>query len=580
MHLGIDLGTSYTKMGTVDEQGRFINLLGTEEMIPTVAVYVPRNDRLYFGRAAANLREPGMQMGKFFKIEMKRNPGYRLGPYSLSDITSRFLAWLWEQYGRSATTEAVESVTIGVPNYFGLKARSLVLEAVRGAFPGVPVRLVLEPLAALAGLLSEREQRNEPSLTGNILVVDIGGGTADFSLVHLGGGRGALAILEAQLQNGSDAFSGVEVDKAILRQVMFPRFEQETGQCIPPALKKEKGMTGEEEYQYTKMLARAEEIKLRLNERDRLQVDIPDFYRGYSLCTVLVKEDMVPVLENTLVRLEQILENAVKPRARRVGLYSGGRWGFDKVILTGGASRLEGVREVMAQLGAEILEPKAPEFYVVKGLSYLAVPGERQVGLGMRAIFPFRFYIEKLNPAAPGATDLEALPFDTANLELDPDRTYCLYSVACDSSYNLGKDEGVFRLRVYQGEDNDEDSSQVRADSESLVLDVCLPMESIGTERVDIYLDLAASCLRTSLDQIATEEEIAERDNQYLWKRALTCQEEMVSRAKKLEAARQKALENFAERVQDLKEEPAASYQNYDNLMVAKLLAFFELLDK
>ncbi len=561
----------------IDRQGRFINLLGAGRMIPTVAVYVPRTDRLYFGSEAVGLREPGMEAGKFFKVEIKRNPGYHLGPFNLTEIITQLLKWLYQQYV-AKKAEPVQTVNIGIPNYFGLKARQVVLAAAHTVFSGVPIRLVPEPLAALVGLLREWVVGDQASLMGNLMVVDIGGGTADVSFVHLSRSEGTRAILEAHLQSGSDVFSGAEVDKAVLRQVLIPRFELETGQRIASHLKKEKGIQGGEGYRYARMLSRAEEIKIGLAEKDEIRVDIPDFYRGRSLNTVLMQEDMRPALDSTLRTLRQFIKSEVRDRARQAGLYNRGCWQFDQVVLMGGASRLPGVREVLAELGVKILQPREPEFYVVRGLSALVGSSDGPGGLEMRVIFPFRFYIEKRKTGKFDSRVLEAISFDTANLELDPDGIYRLFSVPFDSAYNLGREDERFEIRVYQGEEGGEEAvDRIRIDNESLVLDFSARREDIEGEMVDIYLDLGASCLRTSREKEAEQPGKVERDGKRLWQEALGRQESTTAAARYLQGqGAHPALNNFAERLQVLKE--GSPYQNYDDFMVAKLLAFFEVL--
>ena len=140
------------------------------------------------------------------------------------------------------------------------------------------------------------------------------------------------------------------------------------------------------------MLSRAEEIKIALAEKDEIQVDIPDFYRGRSLTAVLTQEDLRPALDSTLRTLRQFIESEVKDRARQAGLYHRGRWQFDRVVLMGGASRLPGVREVLAELGVRY-RALEPEFYVVRGLS--ALVGSVMVRVAGDGSFSLRFYIEK-----------------------------------------------------------------------------------------------------------------------------------------------------------------------------------------
>lgn len=97
MHLGIDWGTSYTKLGYWDN-GRLINLAGEGESIPTVVTFLPSTGRLYFGNPALRLNEPDACSAQFFKLELKRNPGYRLGPFDLPGILQEFFTFLEKEY--------------------------------------------------------------------------------------------------------------------------------------------------------------------------------------------------------------------------------------------------------------------------------------------------------------------------------------------------------------------------------------------------------------------------------------------------------------------------------------------------
>lgn len=580
MNLGIDIGTSYTKIGMVDGQGKFINILGPGRALPTTVVWVPRTGRLYFGAEARNIRETEARVGKFFKIEIKRNPHYRLGPYGLGEILTGFLAFLREQYIEGKVPEPVETVTMGVPNYFGLNARRFLIEAARRVFREAKVRLVLEPLAALAGLFRDRALAGEPPLLGNIAVLDVGGGTADISFVHISRDKGVRAVLEAQVHAGSDAFSGSEVDKAFLRQVFFPRFEVQTGQVIPASMKKEKGMTPREEYQYTRMLGWAEQAKLKISESGRAWLDIPGFYEEYSFCAALDQEDLAAALKTTLSHLREFLEGDARIRGQQLGLYSGGRWDIDTVVLTGGASRLEGVKHLVAELGNDILEPSEPELYVVKGLSQPADTRKGWAGLQMKAILPLSFYVEKVVPGGSPSTILERIPFDTANLELEPGGVYRLCSISVDSPYNLARNEGMFRVRVYQGETGGEaQGCQARVDTESLVLDVSRPVREIKDGVVNIFLDLAGSRLSTDMVESDRENEMQKMPGADLWERALARQEETQSIIRALQVEWGEVADNFAERVRQLRKKEAY-FQNYDDLVEAKLLAFFEVLSK
>jgi hypothetical protein len=89
---------------------------------------------------------------------------------------------------------AQQHVTLTVPASFDPAARELTLEAAREA--GLPtVTLLEEPQAALYGWLERRpDWREELGLGEVLLVVDVGGGTTDFSLIAVLEHEGELAL--------------------------------------------------------------------------------------------------------------------------------------------------------------------------------------------------------------------------------------------------------------------------------------------------------------------------------------------------------------------------------------------------
>ena len=81
---------------------------------------------------------------------------------------------------------AEQTVVLTVPASFDEAARELTVQAAREA--GLPrVMLLEEPLAAFYGWLARREDswQNHISTNETVLIVDIGGGTSDFSLIEV-----------------------------------------------------------------------------------------------------------------------------------------------------------------------------------------------------------------------------------------------------------------------------------------------------------------------------------------------------------------------------------------------------------
>lgn len=127
-------------------------------------------------------------------------PGGLLTPPDVAAaIITELLDAVEAALGRGRPVKAV----IGVPAYFDAAARAATLDAAARA--GLPTaRLVREPVAAALGY-GVRASADE-----TILVVDVGGGTTDVSLLEVGGG-----VVEVLSTGGDAALGGDDWDAAL-----------------------------------------------------------------------------------------------------------------------------------------------------------------------------------------------------------------------------------------------------------------------------------------------------------------------------------------------------------------------------
>jgi molecular chaperone DnaK (HSP70) len=158
------------------------------------------------------------------------------------DASARTLAHLREAWdARFPEPLAEQDVVLTVPASFDEAARELTLEAAAAA--GVPrVVLVEEPLAAFYAWLvgHERDWRERVATTPVVLVVDVGGGTTDFSIVAARGSRGEVS-LERVAVGDHLLLGGDNMDIALARaaearlvpggQLDAPRFHLLVSQC-------------------------------------------------------------------------------------------------------------------------------------------------------------------------------------------------------------------------------------------------------------------------------------------------------------------------------------------------------------
>ena len=118
----------------------------------------------------------------------------KLSPIEVSAAFLRTLRRAWEISAPKTLFEK-QQVIVTVPASFDPSARALVIEAAKQAqFP--PITLIEEPLAAFYAWLGlhEKNWRQQLKIGDRVLIVDIGGGTTDFTLVTVNDKRGDLAL--------------------------------------------------------------------------------------------------------------------------------------------------------------------------------------------------------------------------------------------------------------------------------------------------------------------------------------------------------------------------------------------------
>ncbi len=228
--LGIDFGTSNSAMSWAEPHAssRLIPLEGDAVSLPTAVFFNTEDQRTHFGRDAVAQYLAGtegrlMRSLKSLLGSPLINESTEINHRSISflEIVTLFLAELRE---RAAQTlgRAPERVVMGRPVHFvdddperDAMAQASLLEAAQSA--GFrDVRFQLEPIAAA---LDHERRLTRESL---VLVVDIGGGTSDFTVVRLGPQRMARADRSGDVLATSGVhIGGTDFDHRLsLEQVM------------------------------------------------------------------------------------------------------------------------------------------------------------------------------------------------------------------------------------------------------------------------------------------------------------------------------------------------------------------------
>jgi hypothetical protein len=229
--LGIDFGTSNSAVSflTADGAAGLVPLEGSATTMPTAVFFNTEQPGTHYGREAVALYLAGVE-GRLLR-SLKSLLGSSLveeetavgrGTLSFKAIIALFLGELRERAGRHLGAQPQRAV-IGRPVHFvdedaGRDARAQEVLAEAAAAAGfVEVSFELEPIAA--ALDYERRLQAE-SL---VLVVDIGGGTSDFTVVRLGPKRiGKRNRAGDILATGGVHIGGTDYDRQLSLQRVMP----------------------------------------------------------------------------------------------------------------------------------------------------------------------------------------------------------------------------------------------------------------------------------------------------------------------------------------------------------------------
>jgi hypothetical chaperone protein len=213
--LGLDFGTSNSAMAFVGDDGiaRAVPLEGEEPTLPTAVFFNAEERSIHFGREAIALYLSGVDgrlmrslkslLGSSLLEEQTRVPE---GMVSFRDVIARFMREMRERACRRLGRD-VRRVVLGRPVHFvdedaqrdERAQQALVQAATAAGFEHIS--LELEPIAAAFDY--ERRIGREKI----VLIVDIGGGTSDFTIVRLGPKR----ALRRERQGDILATTGVHI---------------------------------------------------------------------------------------------------------------------------------------------------------------------------------------------------------------------------------------------------------------------------------------------------------------------------------------------------------------------------------
>jgi molecular chaperone HscC len=451
MIVGIDLGTTNSLVGVWhDGKSDLIpNALGS--LLTPSAVSVDDDGAVMVGLSARErlLSHPRLSVASF-KRYMGSNRTFQLGAKTFrAEELSALVLQALKADAEALLGQPISEAIITVPAYFNDAQRKATKAA--GEMAGLKVeRLLNEPTAAaLAYGLQEGAGDRK------ILVLDLGGGTFDVSILEMFDG-----VMEVRASAGDNFLGGEDfVD------VIVERFMAEVGVSAgisPPSLSQSNEI-------HANLRRQAEIAKRALSDREQHEIEL--VHDGGTTRWSITRDDFEAASEPLIRRLRAPIERAIRDANLNPDQVT-------DLVLVGGATRMPVVRRMAARLFQRLpIAQINPDEVVARGAAVQAGLKMRDMALDdvvMTDVAPYSLGVEVRNRLADNSyMNGLYLPIIERNTVIPVSRSKRL-STSADGQREL-------KIRIFQGE-----ARMVNDNIEIGQLSVPVPAGPAGKEPVDV----------------------------------------------------------------------------------------------
>lgn len=356
MKIGIDFGTTYTKIAYLDEHGTPKLFLypappNGRQFVPTTVAYTQRGRKIAIGEAArlAFLNEADVLYYEAFKmlLPLKKNSEWKANGWpdgkTPAEVTRDYFSHLLReaeysferQYGR------IDGLVVSVPELWQKTADNPGAEALKKILAEdlkLPLdHLRSEPVCAAAFYVySYQKLERRSKRPFNLLICDVGGGTFDVALCRVEGSSIKVLTFDGNGQYGVGE-AGVSFDRAA---VQLACSQAAGGQPV-----------NIEDAEFIELVREFERVKIEKHDEVSKQIvefkDIPEIQdaplyawrRGkYKLTVGQVLQAFAPVKRG----IEKVL-NAIQQHA------AANNWTIDRVAIVGGFGQFPLVEQTILE---------------------------------------------------------------------------------------------------------------------------------------------------------------------------------------------------------------------------------------
>lgn len=347
--VGIDLGTTYSCLSYLTPEGQPVTLPNSEGELSTPSIVFFEGDEVVVGTEALrnSVMNPDrtVQHAKRFMGDPNKCWIFDGHVYRPKDISALIIRKLLD--GAEERLGRVRHAVITVPAQFSDVQRQLTIEA--GEDAGLDrVDIINEPVAtAMCHVLSEGMWFAELAEDQTVLVFDLGGGTFDLSLVQYNQDEVKVIASGGDLRLGgldwNQRLEDFVCEEYTKTSANDPRLDRETMQSLAIEI---------------------EQVKRSLSVRSKVSLLMQHEGRRKSYN---IERDQFEILTSDLVlRTEDITKGMLKAHGK-------GWANVDSVLVTGGASRMPMIRQMLKRLSGTTLNTTlSPDQSIAHGAAFYA----------------------------------------------------------------------------------------------------------------------------------------------------------------------------------------------------------------
>ena len=376
--LGIDLGTTYSCIAKLNDEGTPVVIENFEDQTDTLAsaVFFESEDNIIVGdNAKASVEEAGDRVVEYIKRHIGKNDGWSREFFGVSYTPIDISAMILKRLKQMAETqgEEVDKVVITCPAYFGIAEQEATRRA--GELAGLTVVDIIQEPTAAALCYCARKFKEEKM----IMVYDLGGGTFDVTVLKmwLDTNENGEEVQHAVVlcSDGSDMLGGKDWD-----DVLYTKLESvlcEENGIEPADLEPEDRQA---------IRSQIEKTKRKLSRADSCDVRIP--YNGSITRITVTREEFESLTSSLVDKTMTFVENVL-------GRLNGQT--IDTVLLVGGSTMMPMIQRAVEERFPGIVQQEDPHRAVAKGAAIYAsllmakdeaMPMEREGAEGEGAAAP------------------------------------------------------------------------------------------------------------------------------------------------------------------------------------------------